>query len=491
MSLSEYERRRRFAVTPEPRPKKNLGAAGAPRFVIQKHDATHIHYDLRLEMGGVLKSWACPKCVATPHYRKKLAVQVEDHPLEYLDFEGEIPEGEYGAGKVEIWDRGTYETFADPLGALDKGVLTIVLMGERVRGEFSLVHMKGKGNNWLIILNKTELLNPDLADEGRAAPMPARITPMQSFLAAKPFDSPEFIFEVKFDGVRAVSFLGADGSLAIRSRNGKEQAFRYPELANFGKMFLAQEIVIDGEIVAVDARGVSQFQLLQRRMNLTDEREIKRAAKETPILYYVFDLLYLNGRDLTGLPLQRRKEVLERVFIPHRYLRHTDRIDSGGRAFFNAARELGLEGIIAKRKQSPYRQKRSRDWLKLKAVQEQEFVIAGFTEPRGGRARFGALLLGLYQGKDLVYAGHVGTGFSEEWLRRLFALMLPLEVPAPAFRDAPQPNEPAHWLKPELVAQVKFAEWTRDGVLHQPVFLGLRNDVRPEDCVREETRLAG
>ncbi len=494
MSFEEYRRRRRFTVTPEPPGKvEPTRPPGGNRFVIQKHDATHIHYDLRLEMGGVLKSWACPKGLATPHYRKKLAVQVEDHPLAYIDFEGEIPEGEYGAGKVAIWDRGTYEIFEDPAAALEKGALTVLLEGGKVSGEFTLVHMKGKGRNWLVLLNKIERLNPELRREGRAAAMPARVRPMRAELAPAPFDSPEHLFEIKFDGIRAVSYLAADGSLSIMSRNQNEQSFRYPEFANFGKMFLAGEIVVDGEIVVLDEQGVSRFQLLQGRMGLTGAAEIARAREALPARYYIFDILYLDGRDLTGLPLSLRKEILMQVFMPHKYLGLSEWIQGDGKAFFGAARELGLEGVMAKSKSGPYRQKRSRDWQKIKAVREQEFVIGGYTEPQGGRPYFGALLVGFYRGRDLFYAGHVGTGFSDETLKRLYGLMEPLEQRQAPFSVAPRPNQPAHWIRPRLVAQVKFTEWTREGLLRQPVFLGLRDDIRPSQVVREEERgrLAG
>ncbi len=501
MSLQEYERRRRFGVTPEPRPRKRPGRPGSTeaqpagpqerRFVIQKHDASHIHYDLRLELDGMLKSWACPKCLATPHYPRKLVMQVEDHPLEYLDFEGVIPAGEYGAGKVEIWDQGVYQTYDDAAAGLEKGVMTFNLKGVKVRGEFTLVHMKGKGKAWLILLNKPERLNPDLAGTGSAGPMPSQVEPMQAFLAAGPFDSAEHLFEVKLDGIRAVCYLRSDGRVSVRSRNNKEQAFRYPEFANLGKLFLAREMVVDGEIVALDEQGISRFQLLQARINLSGETQIKPAGKAMPARYFIFDLLYLDGRDLAGLPLWSRKQILERIFMPHKFLRRTDWLDTGGRAFFHAARELGLEGVMAKRKQSPYRQKRSRDWLKIKAVSEQEFVIGGYTRPLGSRSHFGALLLGFYEDGDLMYAGHVGTGFSEEALSVLWRRMQPLKTDRPPFNIAPRSNEPAQWIRPRLVAQIKFAEWTRDGRLRQPVFLGLREDIDPKNVVREEKRLAG
>lgn len=498
MSLAEYRRRRRFSVTPEPRPKQPAGerppGPGKPgrvtgnRFVIQKHDATHIHYDLRLELDGVLKSWACPKGLATPHYRKKLAVQVEDHPIEYLDFEGEIPEGEYGAGKVEIWDRGTYETFEEPHEALEKGVLTVIFHGEKATGEFTLVHMQGKGRAWLCLLNKMEKLNPDLREEGKAAPFPSSIHPMQAALAPGPFDSDDFLYEIKFDGIRAISYLDADGGLSIMSRNQVEQAGRYPEFANFGKIFLASELVVDGEIVALDEQGVSRFQLLQGRMGLTDPGAIKQAAAEIPVRYYIFDILYLDGRDLTGLPLWRRKEILSRIFLSHKFLRETEGIEAQGTAFFNAAKELGLEGVMAKRRDGLYRQRRTRDWQKIKAVREQEFVIGGYTDPQGGRPYFGALLLGFYRGRDLIYAGHVGTGFTEDMLHRLYELMRPLEQAASPFAEEPRPNQPVHWVMPTLVAQVKFTQWTREGSLRHPSFLGLRDDLKPRQVVREEER---
>jgi bifunctional non-homologous end joining protein LigD len=488
MSLTEYQRRRRFAVTPEPRPGPPAVPAGGNRFVIQKHDASHIHYDLRLELDGALKSWACPNGLATPHDRKKLAVRVEDHPLEYIDFEGQIPEGEYGAGKVEIWDSGVFETFEDPAAALEKGVLTVILVGGKVSGEFSLVHMKDKGRNWLILLNKMELLNQDLRREGRAAAMPKRIHPMQAVLAPEPFGSPDYLYEIKFDGVRAVSFLAADGSLSIKSRNGNEQAFRYPELAGLGKTFLAGELVVDGEIVALDENGVSRFQLLQERMGLSAPGQIEQAREALPVQYYIFDILYLDGRDLTGLPLSRRKEILRRVFMPHKYIRLSEHVAAEGVQFFNAARDLGLEGVIAKRLSSSYQQKRSRDWQKIKAIRQQEFVIGGFTEPRGGRARFGALLLGYYREGRLVFAGQVGSGFSDDTLERLYQMMAPLEQPEPPYVEAVIPNQPVHWIKPQLVAEVKFTEWTREGALRHPVYLGLRDDILPEAVEREEDR---
>lgn len=489
MGLKEYKRKRDFQETPEPsakaKPRPLEIHPGKPlRFVIHKHDATHIHYDLRLELGGVLKSWAIPKGLATPRDRRKLAVSVEDHPFEYLDFEGRIPEGQYGAGKIAIWDTGHWIPLEDPEAGIEKGKLAFRLEGGKVRGRFTLARMKN--GDWLIILARLSDLNQDLLAEGTPSTMPPAVTPMLGVLSEKVFDSPDYIYEVKFDGMRAVSFLRGDGSLSVMSRNRKEQDFRYPELVDLAGHFLAEELVVDGEIVALDEQGISRFQLLQGRFNLTGAADIENAARATPAYYYIFDLLYLNGRDLTALPLERRKAILERIFMPRQYIRLSEWVAQRGEAMFAFARQHGLEGVVAKRRQSTYRQKRSRDWLKFKAVRQQEFVIGGFTEPRASRAYFGALLLGLYEGGDLVYTGHVGTGFSDEALGRLHGLMKPLRQRNPPFKGQPRPNEPAHWLKPELVAEVRFAEWTREGLLRQPVFLGLRFDISPRECVMEE-----
>ncbi len=532
MSLEEYRRKRRPGATPEPIPEAPAAPSAGARFVIHKHDATRLHYDLRLEHDGVLMSWAIPKGLPTPHDPRKLAVHVEDHPLEYLEFKGEIPKGEYGAGTVDIWDIGDYEHIEEKAAgkvtaraghgrgaagapdaiarALDDGKLTFHLHGHRVDGEFSLVRMKGRGakgrgagskmtvseghgapggeadKNWLILLHKKGRLNPDLATEGVAAPMPVTAAPMQAILGDKPFSSPDFLYEIKYDGVRAISFLSADGTLSVKSRNNKELGSRFPELDDIGAHFLAEELVVDGEIVAVDERGVSHFQLLQGRINLDGGQGIEQASRKTPAFYYVFDILFLNGRDLTGLPLERRKEILSSIFIPHGRVRLTESIEAGGEAFFEAAKQNGLEGIIAKSRRSVYSHKRSRDWIKLKAVRQQEFVIGGYTQPQGSRARFGALLVGYYDGGDLVYAGHVGTGFSEQTLDEVYAAMQPLKQKQTSFLELPRANAPAKWVKPQLVAEIKFAEWTREGNLRQPVFLGLRQDKDPKDVIREE-----
>lgn len=494
MSLNEYERKRDFTATPEPEPGKPEDSGRS--FVLHKHDASHIHYDLRLEFGGALKSWAVPKGLPTPHDPRKLAVHVEDHPVEYLEFSGEIPQGQYGAGTMEIWDRGEWEPLDDFAAGLDGGKLTFRLSGGRVEGEFSLVRMKGRGEKagaaneadreWLIILHEPARLNPGLKTIGIAASAPTGLKPMLAVLTDAPFDSPDFVFEIKYDGMRALAQLDEDGVLNILSRNGRQQAPRFPELAGLGGNFLAGEFVVDGEIAALDERGISRFQLLQERLGLTGEAAIEMAAARVPACYFIFDLLFLDGRDLRGLPFTQRRAVLERVMLPHKYVRLSEVFAARGTAFFAAARENGLEGIMAKRKDSIYRSgKRSRDWLKIKVTHEQEFVIGGYSAPGGSRRYLGSLLLGVYEGDDLVYAGSVGTGFSEDVLRILAEKLERLSRDDPAFTDPPT-AEGVTWVEPGLVAQVKFAEWTREGHLRQPVYLGLRDDLDPRAVVREQ-----
>ena len=486
MSLREYEQKRDFAATTEPAP----GEAGPPgsRFVLHKHDASHVHYDLRLESGGVLVSWAVPRGLPTPHDPRKLAVHVEDHPIEYLDFRGEIPAGQYGAGTMEIWDGGIREDLDDFTAGLEKGKLSFRLRGSRVEGEFSLVRLKGREREqekeWLIILHDPAGLNPKLKTVGRAAVMPATVEPMLAVLASAPFDSADYVFEIKYDGMRALARVGEAGGASLISRNGREQVSRFPELAGLAGNFLASEFIADGEIAALDERGVSRFQLLQQRLNLTDEAAARQAAARAPAYYFVFDLLFVDGRDLRQLAFSERRAILEQVMLPHKHVRLSELFQVSGTTFFAAARENGLEGIIAKRRDSPYRGKRSRDWLKIKVTREQEFVIGGYTAPSGSRPHFGALLLGVYDGDDLVYAGGVGTGFTVAELKRLKGLMVPLTERESPFTEPPAVDG-AIWVRPVLVARVKFAEWTREGNLRQPVYLGLREDIAPRDCVRE------
>jgi len=490
MSLSEYKRKRQFERTPEP--EHQVGARHAVplldknRFVLHYHDASHLHYDLRLEIGGALKSWAVPKGLPTRPDVKKLAVQVEDHPVEYLTFQGEIPKGEYGAGTVKIFDSGTFQA-AHPgeiQTQLENGKCSFFLEGRKIQGKFTLVRTR-RGKDWLLLMGAVEQLNPWIHSVGVVREMPQRVEPMKALLADNAFSSNDWLYEVKWDGVRAVAYLN-NGRLSLLSRNLKEQNFRYPELSDLADFVLGEKIVLDGEIVAFDERGLPSFEKLQSRMNLQQESEIKRKSGELPVVYFVFDVLFWQGRDLQTTPLWRRKQVLNSILIPHRYVVPSDFIETEGIAFFEAAKQQGLEGVIAKKKDSYYEQKRSGSWLKIKAVRQQEVVIAGFTEPRETRPYFGALLLGVYEDGRLVYVGHAGTGFGHQTLKDVYDRMTGLEISESPFERAPLTNERAHWTEPKLVAEVKFSEWTKAGKMRQPVFLGLRNDINPREVIREE-----
>lgn len=480
MSLSEYEKKRHFNKTPEPEPK--VKKQDKKRFVIHRHDASHLHYDLRLEHGGVLKSWAMPKGLPRFKGDKKLSVLVEDHPVKYLDFKGTIPKGEYGAGTVEIFDRGTYEPIGDFDKDFKKGHIRFFLKGEKISGSFTLVNFRDK--NWLFFIHEIEDFLPELKNIGEESPMLKNVEAMKAVLIDEPFDSDEWLFEVKWDGIRAISYI-KDDRLSILSRKQNEQNFRYPELQHLPEYILAKEAVIDGEIVSLDERGISSFELLQQRMGLQNKREIDSWSKKMPVFYYLFDILYLNGRDLRVLPLMERKEILKKIVMPPRNLRFSDFIDKTGVSFYKVAKEKGLEGIIAKKKNSQYLLKRSPCWQKIKIVQEQEAVIGGYTEPQGSRAYFGSLLLGIYDKGELIYIGSAGSGFSDETLKKVFDLMKPLEVTETPFTGEMKTKQKIYWIKPELVAQVKFSEWTKSGKMRQPVFLGLREDKKPKEVIKE------
>lgn len=420
-----------------------------------------------------------------PSYKgdKKLAVLVEDHPVEYLNFKGTIPKGEYGAGTVEIWDTGTYE----PIGDFDKGLktghITCLLKGGKINGSFTLARFRNE-KYWLLLVHNEQDFMTDLREFGKSSPMIHAVEPMKSVLIEKPFDSDEWLFEIKWDGIRAVSYID-QANLSILSRNQKEQNYRYPELTDLTNSILGTQAVIDGEIVVLDENGISRFELLQQRMGLQNKPEIQNWEKRMPVVYYVFDLLFLDGRDLREELLSLRRSVLEKVIMPFKNIRLSDEINAKGVSFYEAVKEKGLEGIMAKKKSSKYVYKRSADWKKIKIVMEQEAVIGGFTEKRGTRPYFGALLLGVYEDGRFVYIGHTGTGFSTKTLEELYGKMSELKIPESPFTDPPKPNEKAHWVKPELIANIKFSEWTKAGKMRQPVFLGLRFDKKPEEVIRE------
>jgi len=514
MALKEYRRKRTFGKTPEPKPSPAEGSGGGRHFVVQKHQASHLHYDLRLEHAGVLKSWAVPKGPSMDPRDKRLAIMVEDHPLEYRHFAGRIPEGEYGAGLVEIWDKGTYALGTEPGpgregrsmdASLAKGHIDFILKGKKLRGLFTLVRLKprgdGKNNQWLLMKRSDPAPPPARPRAAPAAasdpprpktartpalddrdlegavkkPFPTDVSPMLATLVDGPFDREGWTFEVKWDGFRSLAEIKG-GKVRLLSRNGKSQNARFPAVAAALDGFPVNA-VFDGEIVAVDSEGRPHFQDLQNAMRPGEGR----------ILYYVFDILHAAGRDLRGLPLKRRRAILEKLLPASETVRLSEAIETRGKAFFQAAETNGLEGIVAKDLASPYRPgARTRDWLKIKTQRRQEAVICGFTRPRASRKYFGALILGAFKKGKLAYIGHVGTGFTERTLRDIHTKLTPLATPRFPFAEEPPTNMPVTWVEPRLICEVKFSEWTAEGLMRHPVFLGLRDDKSAREVVPEK-----
>ena len=615
MPLEEYKRKRRFAETPEPPGK--VEKKSQHRFVVQKHRATRLHYDFRLEMDGVLKSWAVPKGPSLDPADKRLAMQVEDHPVSYFDFEGIIPEGNYGAGTVMVWDVGTWEplspvpvkgkfvpaTDAEAAAMLQKGDFKFRLRGKRMKGDFVLIHMKGrrpgsKGTEWLLIKKQDEyavpgfnieqydtsvltgrtmreiggdkasaewesdrpasrgkakapwladtlakldrekrkkasttkeaaasgvkknektkaittaknsVRNPEATTEKRNSPasslssvleslqgavkrsMPTAIHPMLATSVDKPFDSPEWLFEIKWDGYRAVCFL-ENGKRRLVSRNQNDLTGQFSELQSLPKLIKAQTAVLDGEIVALDEQGRPSFSLMQQRTGIRQGNRHTAARRDVPIMYYVFDLLYLEGYDLRRVSLEQRKEVLAQIATSGDLLRYSDHYPGQGIALFEAAKQKGLEGILAKRRTSCYEERRTREWLKIKITHTIDCVIGGYTDPEGSRQYFGSIVLGLYDKKDhLIHIGQAGTGFNQSRLKEIYQLLKSLETDRNPFYG-PVDARNVHWVKPELVAEIKFSEWTHETAdgglkLRAPVFLGLREDKDPKECMFDQ-----
>ena len=621
MALEEYKRKRSFDRTPEP------NAAVAKRagwnFVVQKHRATRLHYDFRLELDGVLKSWAVPKGPSLDPGDKRLAMQVEDHPVGYLKFEGIIPEGNYGAGSVEVWDLGKWEPVM-PEGTkratnaereqraremLDKGDLKFTLYGEKLHGEFVLAHMRSrrpgsKGNEWLLIkhrdaevregfdpdalprsvlsnrtieqiaadknsatwqsnreasatatknkkawltkaiakhdeevqqtstkkttarsvrtaplkgLNrtpertsatkKTRVPHPsrnarglgtsDVSDKidvsklkgARKASIPTRIQPMLATLVEEPFSSKDFLYEIKWDGYRALAYV-QDGHVSLVSRNQNNLTDGFPELAELVEAVHARNAIVDGEIVALDNHGRSSFSLMQQRTGLGERKgRVRNADPDVPIVYYAFDLLYLDGYSLLDVDLQDRKRVLRQLLTPGHRIRYSEDFDDG-LGLYRAAREQGLEGIVAKRRTSCYEQRRSHAWLKMKITQVQECVIGGYTDPKGSREHFGSIVLGLYDDRGrLLHVGQAGSGFTAQTHAAMWQQLKTRETKDNPFANPVGSTRRVHFVQPELVAQIKFTEWTHESdakgggmKMRAPVFLGLRTDKKPEEC---------
>ncbi len=530
-SLQRYRAKRDFKATPEPRGAAVKGGKRL-RFVIQKHRASRLHYDFRLEADGVLKSWAVPKGPSLDPLDRRLAMHVEDHPFDYRTFEGIIPKGQYGAGEVIVWDEGTYKLAEgdDPATEIGKGKIKFVLFGKKLHGEFTLVRIKGRGGEggdpWLLVKDKDEFVNPkyDIAkdnksaktgrtvesyakdpraphwDSGRKAagsratkekksakrdPVPVIHTPMLATLVDEPFDDDDWLFEIKWDGYRAICTVREDGKISLTSRNGLDFLKQFPELEELRGAWTTLPIVVDGEIVSLDKRGRSSFQRLQGSFNRNRPSARSPDTAQYPLTFAAFDVLYADGRDMRKTPLEQRKAILEHAIRDAGLVLYSKHVIGGGRAFFEAAKRQQLEGIIGKKRDSTYHERRTRDWVKIKAQMMQECVIGGYTEPRGSRKGFGALLLGLYQGRKLYYVGHVGTGFDEKTLAAMTAQLKKIERKTSPFVNDVDSNSKEHWVEPKLVAEVRFTEWTRDGVMRQPAFLGLRADKNPKDCVRE------
>ena len=572
MGLKEYKHKRDFKKTAEPAgaAKTSGRKARALHFIIQKHDASRLHYDFRLEMEGVLKSWAVPKGLPWAQAEKHLAVEVEDHPIEYADFEGIIPEGQYGGGTVMVWDRGTYELTppGDPVEAVRKGKFHLILHGEKAKGEWALIRIRPQNgkNQWLLMktaggvkpiskkrddqsvktgrtmkqiasardaewqsnrVNEKDsfkariakaartasLKKKDESEIGRAkpeatpsaSPRPAQddvlaklpkakprfIEPMKPKLVEHAPTTGDWVYELKFDGIRALAIK--DGrTIQLISRNEKKLNDRFPEIVQAAADFDADECVVDGEVVAMDEEGRSSFQLLQRT---------ELDGKDALLAFYVFDLLQLNGHSLINVPLTLRKDALMRLIPPSGdVIRFSGALGTDAKTLLPEIQRRSLEGLIGKQRDSVYESgRRSGTWIKLKCVTEQEFVIGGFTPPAGARKHFGALLVGYYDKGNLRFAGKVGSGFDAKLLSSLHKKMRAEERPTTPFTDLPSKQNDEwvqgitpsmmrkiNWVNPKFVCQVKFSEWTRDLKLRQPVFLGLREDKDPREVEREK-----
>jgi bifunctional non-homologous end joining protein LigD len=473
--LSEYKRKRRFDVTPEPEGAV-AEASEQPLYMIHKHHARRLHYDLRLERDGVLVSFAVPKGLPEEPNVRRLAVHVEDHPMDYAHFEGRIPEGEYGAGEVRIFDWGTYEA---PEWTEKK--ITLRLRGERLQGEYHLVRTDGK--NWLIFRSA----RAGRLEQGDVPPR--TIEPMMATGGGKPFDSPGWTFEPKWDGVRTLAFIDS-GRTALRSRRGRDVEGLYPELSEMAVQLSGFNGLVDGEIVGLDEKGHPSFERIQQRFTLA--KPTQQALTRYPVEYVAFDLLWLDGESLLDQPLEERRALLERHVVPGKHVQVSPQFEEHGVAFFEAAKAQGFEGLIAKKKGSIYRPgQRSKDWLKIKFVKEQDCVIVGWVPGEKGRAgQVGSLLAAIYQDGGLVYAGHVGTGFTAQTLRLLQEKLEPLAQKEPPLphppRDEVDPRT-ARWVRPELVCSVEYLQFTTQGRMRAASFKGLRDDKLPEDCVREES----
>jgi bifunctional non-homologous end joining protein LigD len=528
--LSEYSAKRRFDVTPEPAPSAATRRSGALLFVIQQHSARRLHYDFRLECDGVLKSWAVPKGPSLDPKEKRLAVQTEDHPFEYASFEGVIPRGQYGAGEVIVWDCGVYSpdegmtSFHDRQEAerrvaegLKEGKLSILLRGEKLKGSFALVRT-ADARNWLLIKHKDRFVRAGdvtkddrsvlcgatvsevkglplhrmpaaaLVPTGDAEPMPNAISPMHAALGEKAFRSEEWMWEPKLDGYRVLAFVG-DKGVKLRSRRGLELA-AFPALRAELAEQAVHGMVLDGELVAFDAAGHASFNALQNRVQAKTAADIAAGERETPVVFYCFDLLHFAGTNLRKAAYRDRRRYLAQCLLPSPHVKLVHSVPDGP-ALLEASLESGLEGVVGKRSDSAYQSgRRTAAWVKVKATRSDDFVIGGYTEGKGSRVALGALLVGYWQGGELHYASHVGSGLDAPTLALLRRHLEPLRQAACPFATTPELHGPTHWVAPRLVAEVRFQSWTNDGFLRAPVFLRLREDLRAAQVRRPRGAVA-
>jgi bifunctional non-homologous end joining protein LigD len=561
--LEEYHKKRDFARTTEP-----AGSSGSEpsqnkmtrlRFVVQKHDATRLHYDFRLESeDGVLKSWAVPKGISLDPKVKRLAVLTEDHPLDYLLFEGVIPAGNYGAGTVIVWDTGTFTSEQELVHQFNNGRITFTLFGHKLKGRFSIIKIKkyvpakssivktSRENQWLLIkandqfassedltvtkpesvltrravstrqnetgdrrqtetmtiTNKGHTKDDDVSDEKKnATSIPQfsiNVKPMLATAVDEPFDDKRWVFEIKWDGVRSIFFWHkTKGIFKMQSRSGKDITHRYPELIRPLKSAIRckESIILDGEIVVLDKDGTPSFQDHQRRLNVDDDREIEFLSQQTPANYYLFDILYMDGKNLQGLEFLQRRKIQSDVIDKNSRIQISDFIGEVGKEVFDNVRKMNLEGMVAKYKSSKYLQGvRSREWLKIKTMKTQDCVVIGYTRGEGNReGYFGSLLLAVNNNNavQLRFVGHTGSGFNFDQLGQIYNKLKEMKIGERSIDHIPYVNRDPIWIKPDLVAEVKFSSWTSDKIMRSPIFLRFREDKSPAECIIEEEKMAG
>lgn len=515
--LSDYQSKRNFERTPEPLGEA-VGSSTSLRFVVQKHAASHLHYDFRLEWAGVLKSWAVPKGPSLNPKDKRLAVQVEDHPVEYASFDGTIPEGEYGAGTVMIWDYGTWEPAGDAEQMFAKGSLKFFLHGERLRGKWALVQIKKDPKNWLLIKEHDDEARaedaPDILQENtvstltgrtmeeiaagvqggamrrarelveslpqaREAAQPRALSPQLAVAAEHPPEGNDFLNEIKYDGFRILAFI-EDGLVRLVSRKGNDYTRNFQRIADALERFGFSNAILDGEVVVVRPDGTHDFAAVHTAA---------AGGSVGPVVYYVFDLPFFASYDLRAVPLNDRKRVLETALSARREpcVRYSEHIVGSAPEMFEEVCRLGLEGILCKRKDSKYTSKRTADWLKIKCSNVQEFLVCGYTEPEGTRHGFGALVLGRYDDEDIVYVGRVGSGFTDEQLSEYYARFQAIRSEKPTALNPSKETlaKGVEWIEPRYIAKVRFARWTDDGTLREPTFLSLRENVDPSPAVAD------